>query len=417
VAADIKPSPKGDRQRRIIVGVFALVCALLAIGYYLFLRTDYAVLYTDLKPADAAAIVAELDSKGIAHRLRDEGTTILVPVNEADTVRLAVAGSDIPLKGSVGFELFNKSDMGLTDFAQKINYQRALQGELARTIMTMDGIETARVHLAMPERSLFRGNRSTPKAAIEVVVRAGQMLEPARVAGIQRLVASSVPDLPLDEVVVLDGRGHVVSPAAIPAGFQPAEVEEQQAAQNYYAARARSALATALPGLQFDIKTLMMPVSGGGTGPDSAVPIAAFGKAGNGERNFRLQMTVLSPIALNAEEQSIARRAIASSIGFDENRGDAIAFEQGPVATPSASAPYPAAVYPAVAAPGPALPPQARAAEKSWFDGWTLLLAALFLAAAATLFVRLRRGAVSTVERDAFVERIRQRLATGDARV
>lgn len=407
--------PKGDRQRRILVGVFALTCAILAIGYYLFLRTDYAVLYTGLKPADAAAIVAELDSKGIGHRLRDEGTTILVPVNEADTVRLAVAGSDIPLKGSVGFELFNKSDMGLTDFAQKINYQRALQGELARTIMMMDGIETARVHLAMPERSLFRGNRSTPKAAIEVVVRAGQALDPARVAGIQSLVAASVPDLPLGEVVVLDGRGHVVSTA--PMVGQAAEVEEQQAAQNYYAARARSALATALPGLQFDIKALMIPLGGSGSVADKAGPAAAFAKSGDGERNFRLQMTVLNPIALNAEEQVIARNAVASAIGFDERRGDAIAFEQGPVGVPSSKVPYSAATDSVTEAQSPALPPQTHTAEKSWFDWWAVLLVVLFLAAAATLFVRLRRGAVSTVERDAFVERIRQRLASGDARV
>ncbi|WP_052215776.1 flagellar basal-body MS-ring/collar protein FliF [Sphingomonas sp. ERG5] len=415
----IKDPVSGIRQRRVVIGVFVALCAILALGYYFFLRTDYAVLYTNLKPADASAIVAQLDSKGIAHRLRDEGTTILVPVGEADTVRLAVAGSDIPLKGSVGFELFNKSDMGLTDFAQKINYQRALQGELARTIMMMEGVETARVHLAIPERSLFRGNRSTPKAAIEVVTRPGQQLDAARVAGIQQLVASAVPDLLLGEVAVLDGNGHVVSQpptrAAVP------EVEEQQAAQNYYSARVKSAIANVLPGLQFDVKALMLPVGGGETLAGDGAPGAAtaspapFGKNG-GERNFRLQMTVLTTAPLNAEDQSVARGAVASAIGFDQNRGDNISFEQGPVIGPSGASPY--AMPSSVPAPaqGPAIPPQELKLDTGWASWWTIGLVGLFIAAGAALFMRMRRPVISLAERDAFVDRIRQTIGAGDAR-
>ncbi|QNA82928.1 flagellar M-ring protein FliF [Sphingomonas sp. So64.6b] len=408
----------GWRQRRTIIGVFVALSALLALGYFFFLRTDYAVLYTDLKPADAAAIVAELDAKGIGHRLRDEGTTILVPVGDADTVRLAVAGSDIPLKGSVGFELFNKSDMGLTDFAQKINYQRALQGELARTIMMMDGVETARVHLAMPERSLFRGNRSTPKAAIEVITRPGQQLDAARVAGIQRLVASAVPDLALGEVAVLDGNGHVVSPA--PTAVAIPEMEEQQAAQNYYRARAKSALANRLPGLRFDVKALMLPASGGEGISIEAAPagpgsVAQFGKNGAGGRNFRLLMTVLTEAPLNGEDQSIARDAVASATGFDENRGDNIAFEQGPVGEP-ASPPLAMPANATVATQGPALPPPSTVPASGWGGWWATMLAGLFLVAGAILFIRMRRPLVSVIERDAFVTRIRQSIGASDAR-
>ncbi|MEO7680129.1 MAG: flagellar basal-body MS-ring/collar protein FliF, partial [Sphingomonas sp.] len=177
----IQPAWAPPRQWRLIAVLLAGICLLLALGYYWFLRADYTVLYTGLRPADASAIVTQLDAKGLSHRLRDGGTTILVPADQVDTGRLAIAGSDVGAKGAVGFELFNKSDMGLTDFAQKINYQRALQGELARTIMTMDAVETARVHLAIPERSLFRTNRSDPKAAVEVVAKIGQTLTTERV--------------------------------------------------------------------------------------------------------------------------------------------------------------------------------------------------------------------------------------------
>jgi flagellar M-ring protein FliF len=168
-----------NRQLLVAGLVLGALSMILGVGYFLFVRTEYAVLYTGLRSADASAIVAELDDKGVAYKLKDGGGTILVPVEEADAVRLAIVRSDASLKGSTGFELFNKSDMGLTDFAQKINYQRAVQGELTRTIMMMDGIDNARVHLAIPERSLFRGTRSEPKAAVTLSVQRGRILDEA----------------------------------------------------------------------------------------------------------------------------------------------------------------------------------------------------------------------------------------------
>lgn len=405
-AEALLPPPSVNKQRRVVIAVVAVLFALLAVGYYLFLRPDFVVLYSDLKPADASAIVTELDAKGIEHRLRDQGTTILVPAGDSDTVRLAVAGSDIPMKGSVGFELFNKSDMGLTDFAQKINYQRALQGELARTIMMMDGIETARVHLAIPERSLFRGNRSTPKAAIEVLTLPGRQLDGARVAGIQRLVAQAVPDLPLGEVVVLDGDGHVVS-AAAPVAAAPAP-EEQAAAQSYYSARGKAALAAQLPGLQADVKTLMLAAGDGMSTVDGAM---AFGTTAQGQRNFLLRVTVVTTAPLNAEDEAVARDAVASAVGFDAARGDTISFEQGPVGVVT---PPPVAA-PVASTPSP-LPPAVTPVSTPVAGDWQMIALALLVVAIGALLVLRRRPPLSVAERDAFVERIRQRLGTGDAR-
>jgi flagellar M-ring protein FliF len=410
----IPPSGIFTRQRRLFVVLFAALCLALLAGYYLFLRTDYAVLYTDTKPADASAIVAELDAKGISHRLADNGTTILVPSNQTDNVRLAVAGSNIPLKGSVGFELFNKSDMGLTDFAQKINYQRALQGELARTIMMMDGIETARIHLAIPERSLFRGNRSTPKAAVEVLTKLGRPLTPDRVAGIQQLVASAVPDLPLADVVVLDGDGRIVSQAPVTQAIPTAEVEEQTAAQNYYSARAKAALAKLMPGLQFNVRTLVLAPGTGAGSAESPVP-GEGGAPVDGARNFQLRITVLTLTTLNAEDQGIARSAIAAATGLNEQRGDSLLFELGPTTAPVAAPAI--ATAPAVqddlvrnetsSAPAPA----ALVKGASW---WMLALALLLAGLAVVWVVRARQPGISARDRDAFVSRVRRQLGMAE---
>src|SRR5688572_10442156 len=119
IASALRPIPT-----KLFLAVFVLLVLVLGAGYYFFLRTDYAVLYRDLRSAAAAAVVAERAERGIAYQLRDGGATIAVPADGADAARLAIAGSDVPSRGAVGFELFNESDMGLTDFAQRINYQR-----------------------------------------------------------------------------------------------------------------------------------------------------------------------------------------------------------------------------------------------------------------------------------------------------
>jgi flagellar M-ring protein FliF len=396
-------------QWRLIAVLLGGICLALALGYYWFLRADYTVLYTGLRPADASAIVTQLDAKGLSHRLRDGGTTILVPSDQVDTGLLAIAGSDVGAKGAVGFELFNKSDMGLTDFAQKINYQRALQGELARTIMTMDAVETARVHLAIPERSLFRTNRSEPKAAVEVVTKLGQTLTAERVAGIQQLIASSVPDLALGDVVVIDGEGRIVSIAPPSQANATPEVEEQTAAQNYYSARAKAALAAAMPGLQIEVHTLILQ-NGDASGDASngtTIPAAPT----TGARNFRLRITVATAVAIGAEDQSIAKAAIASATGLDPARGDELSFQVG-MTTPLPVAQGAAAAMQAPSPTSTALPPSTIAAP-AWSFAWWQIALALAIVVIGVLLLRVRR-AQPTPEQAMFVERLRSYLDSAE---
>ena len=167
----------GTRQIALVTAAALLLSALIG-GGYLLLRPNYQVLFSDLRPQDAATIVAELERQKMPYRLAGGGTSVLVPEAEVHTARLKVMSRDLPLKGTVGFELFNNADLGLTEFAQKVNYQRALQGELARTIMSLTEIDSARVHLSIPESGLFRRSGAKPRASVALSTRTGAELPP-----------------------------------------------------------------------------------------------------------------------------------------------------------------------------------------------------------------------------------------------
>lgn len=188
------------------MGAMAIVLGTVGLAMWL-LRTDYQVLFADLKPQDAGLMIAELDKQKIAYQLADGGATILVDGAIVHGTRLKLMGKDMPLHGAAGFELFNNGDFGMTEFAQKINYQRALQGEITRTIMSLAEVREARVHLALPEEGLFKRSNMKPKAAITLSLKAGQALRPDQVSGIQRLVAAAVPGVVAQDVTIVDQQG------------------------------------------------------------------------------------------------------------------------------------------------------------------------------------------------------------------
>ncbi len=205
------------RSRIALVSGFALIVVLVAAAAWWALHAPYGVLFSNLSEPDAAALAQELDKLKQPYQLAGEagqGQTILVPESAVHKTRLALMGRQLPLHGAVGFELFNNTDFGVSDFVQKVNYQRALQGELTRTILALEQVQSARVHLALPEQGLFRKEAAKAKASVTVVTRQGQRLEAAHVAGIQRLVAASVPDVRAEDVIVTDQHGATLSKAA-----------------------------------------------------------------------------------------------------------------------------------------------------------------------------------------------------------
>lgn len=190
----------------IIAGVSMILMMMVVLSWYL-LRTEYQVLFSDLKPQDAQAMTVELERQKIPYKLGDNGTSILVDQASVHSTRIKLMGKDFPLHGAVGFELFNNTDFGMTEFAQKINYQRALQGELTRTILSLAEVRDARVHLALPEQGLFKQATARAKASINLTMREGQTLRPEQVTGIQRLVAAAVPGMNMQDVTIIDHRG------------------------------------------------------------------------------------------------------------------------------------------------------------------------------------------------------------------
>lgn len=190
--------------------LFALVVVIVAVVGLLYwsARPDYRLLYSGLSLKDAGAMQEKLNEQKIPVELKDSGTAIYVPVNEVYRARLFLASKGLPKDTSTGFELFEQPKFGLTDFAQQVNYQRALQGELERTISSMNGIEGAKIMLVLPKDKLFASDKNQKaSASIMVTLGAGMALSPSQVQSIVQLVASSVPALTANDITVSDQSG------------------------------------------------------------------------------------------------------------------------------------------------------------------------------------------------------------------
>lgn len=188
-------------------------------------------LFTNLSPEDASAIVEALKGQKVAYQIEDGGRAVLVPAERLYELRLALASRGLPEGGGVGFELFDRQTLGQTDFLQRLNYQRALQGELARTIGQLGGVESARVHLALPERSLFVAENRRPSASVVVKLVQGRTLSRAQTDGIVHLVAASVEGMQAEGVTVVDEAGRILSGdgrGADPASISASALEYQQ---------------------------------------------------------------------------------------------------------------------------------------------------------------------------------------------
>jgi flagellar M-ring protein FliF len=245
--ATIKSWP---RARQLSLAGVTLLCLLFFTLIIIKARqTDYQLLFGNLDSGDAAAIVARLKEQKIAYRLENGGKAVYIPAEKVHETRLELAGSGLPQGGGVGFEIFDKQSFGMTDFAQKINYQRALQGELARTIASLEPVEAARVHLVLPERRLFREQQKNATASVIVKMTPGSRLNSGQIQGIVNLVAGSVEGLENALVTVIDSAGQVLSspPTQQADGtVSPSMLEYQQSVEKRLQSRAQLLLDRAL---------------------------------------------------------------------------------------------------------------------------------------------------------------------------
>jgi flagellar M-ring protein FliF len=194
----------------ILVAVLAAGGAFLAISNWRH-DANFKALYRGMAGEDAAQAVQKLKEGNIEYRLEDDGNTILVPTDKASEARLLLAREGLPKSGRIGFELFDKTNFATTDFAEQVNYRRALEGELERTIASLGEIEKARVHLTFPKDSVFVESRQPAKASVLLKLRGAAPLAPENVAAIAHLVASAVEGLAPQQVTIVDSHGNLLN--------------------------------------------------------------------------------------------------------------------------------------------------------------------------------------------------------------
>ena len=193
----------------LIVGVIVIAISSIT---YLWLKDDnYGVLFSNLNDKDGGEIISQLDKLNIPYKFSSSGTTILIPQNQIYHTRLRIAQQGLPKGGAIGFELLDKESFGMSQFNEQINYQRALEGELSRTIAIISSVDDARVHLAMPKRSLFVRERKFPSASVALTLLPGRALSQGQIDAIIHLISSSVPELQADKVTIIDQKGNLLT--------------------------------------------------------------------------------------------------------------------------------------------------------------------------------------------------------------
>lgn len=230
-----------SRRRAVILAAVGVAVAALAWSWAT--RPQFVPLYSRLEVQEAARVVEALQQVGIPYRLGGAGTTVEVPRDRVYVARLQLASQGLPRSGGVGFELFDRTSFGATELVQRVNLQRAIAGELVRSIETLEAVESARVHLAIPEDRLFQDDSSAPSASVVVALRPRATLSGGQVRAIQHLVASSVQGLVPERVTVVDTRGRLFSPGTEdPTGAKGAPLSEREQVEAALQQRVQSML-------------------------------------------------------------------------------------------------------------------------------------------------------------------------------
>ncbi|MBN2482991.1 MAG: flagellar M-ring protein FliF [Candidatus Omnitrophica bacterium] len=198
-------------QRIIIIGL-ALLILFSIVGFTFWAtRPEYAVLFTNLSPEDTSGVIEKLRERAVPYRISRDGGTVLVPSPKVYEVRLALAGEGVLQGGGIGYELFDKNFFGMTEFTQNLNYQRALQGELERTIRQISGVEGARVHLVLPKEELFIEQQKEPTASVLLKLAPGIEINKSQIRAIVNLVQTSVEGLDKENISIIDTNGVILS--------------------------------------------------------------------------------------------------------------------------------------------------------------------------------------------------------------
>jgi len=232
----------GGQKIMLALGV-AIAVAIMGAVWMWGQQPEYRVLFSNFSDRDGGAIVAELEKMSIPYKYAEGGGAVLVPADRVHDARLKLASQGLPKGGNVGFELMENQKLGSSQFVERVNFQRAMEGELARSIESVSAVRAARVHLAMPKDSVFVSEQKAPTASVLLNLHPGRALDLQQISAIVHLVASSVPELPIKNVTVVDQNGNLLSETGKMAsanGMDPSQIKYVQELQQSVAKRIES---------------------------------------------------------------------------------------------------------------------------------------------------------------------------------
>jgi len=321
--------------RNIALGIGAAVVMAVMVAVWMWSQQpDYRVLFANFSDKDGGAITASLDQMAVKYKFSEGGTAILVPANQVHDVRLKLAAQGLPKGGNVGFELMENQKLGVSQFLEQVNYQRSLEGELARSIQSLAAVSSARVHLALPKPQVFVRDQQKPTASVLLNLQTGRTIDPGQVSAIVHLVASSVPELPPANVTVVDQAGNLLSDtSAKPAGgknLDPNQLKYVTALQQ---------------GIVNQVQSLIEPLVGKGNVRAEATADVDFAQTDTAAEMYKPNSPP-APQAIRSQQSSEAggaANAPASGVpGALSNQPPGVAT--APItAAPGAAAPAPAA--------------------------------------------------------------------------
>lgn len=232
----------------VVLGIAAVIAAMSVVWLW-GQQPDYRVLFANYSDKDGGAVVAALEQLNISYKFAEGGSAILVPADQVHAARLKLASQGLPKGGNVGFELMENQKFGISQFVEQVNFQRALEGELERSVQSIAAVQMARIHLALPKASVFVRDQQKPTASVLLNLQPGRTLDPQQVSAIVHLVASSVPDLPAANVTIVDQNGNFLSDNSkpnAPNNLDPSQLKYVEEIQKNIARRVESIISPIL---------------------------------------------------------------------------------------------------------------------------------------------------------------------------
>ncbi len=315
-------------QQKIALGASGgLVLAMMWLAVFLANRVDYQMVFSDLQATEAQSIVQKLQGLKVPYQLSADGRSISVASERASEVRIQLASEGLPSSGRIGFEIFDQTNFGLTNFQEQVNYQRALEGELARSIMTLSEVDAARVHLVLPKESLFQSAEDQTKASVILKLKNGRNLSEGAVQGIVNVVASSVKGLTPEHVTLIDFRGKILARPEAEGALTGPQSDERQ--------KLESELTTKI------IQILEPAVGQGKVRPQVSVSMS-FQQVEETTERYDPQASVVRSQTKQEERAPFNQSNIASGIPGPKGQQQGAAAKGAAAAQPATAPPTPA---------------------------------------------------------------------------